>query len=387
MPRATLPSVTRGPAADGKPFPGRFAARLRAGTPPVIGYVSGDRFRLDLRTVFPRQDETLVPRDPRGLPLAVRLLIHATAANSSRAAAALTTRLPGSACSSPFAGGDRSTSACPRATRRIPTGWRQFEITTRVTLPALAGCAQLWLPLAQTAGGYQTALDCAGTAPAARSAFTSPLRRARSCGRPGTTMTTPAATDRSRADRRHARTAPQTPLLPLTEAERQFWTAPTPACPAMASCAKRSRASPPGKTAAARTVARDLRLGRGSHPSRSGHARLRARRYQAMLRTRPTRRQVRRHQRPDGRARPRRRVSRRATCTACASPTRACFPAWGAAAIFPGRNIAARKFSSMDEGWFPVDPADVRKVVLEANSRSTARRCARCGTVCSARGK
>ena len=33
-----------------------FAARLRLGSPPVIGYVSGGRFKLDLRTVFPRQD-------------------------------------------------------------------------------------------------------------------------------------------------------------------------------------------------------------------------------------------------------------------------------------------------------------------------------------------
>ena len=36
-----------------------FAARLRAGTPPVIGVISNGRFKLDLRTVFPRQDETL----------------------------------------------------------------------------------------------------------------------------------------------------------------------------------------------------------------------------------------------------------------------------------------------------------------------------------------
>lgn len=36
-----------------------FAARLRAGSPPVIGYVAGGRFKLDLRTVFPHQDEAL----------------------------------------------------------------------------------------------------------------------------------------------------------------------------------------------------------------------------------------------------------------------------------------------------------------------------------------
>ncbi len=60
LPRAELASVT----LDFHPPPGvslaEFATRLRAGTPPVIGYVSGSRFHLDLRTVFPRQDDALV---------------------------------------------------------------------------------------------------------------------------------------------------------------------------------------------------------------------------------------------------------------------------------------------------------------------------------------
>ncbi len=59
MPRAKLPSVT----VDLRPTAtlplAEIAARLRAGTPPVVGYASGDRFRLDLRTVFPPQDEML----------------------------------------------------------------------------------------------------------------------------------------------------------------------------------------------------------------------------------------------------------------------------------------------------------------------------------------
>ena len=37
-----------------------FSARLRFGTPPVIGYVAGKRYRLDLRTVFQTQDEELI---------------------------------------------------------------------------------------------------------------------------------------------------------------------------------------------------------------------------------------------------------------------------------------------------------------------------------------
>ena len=36
-----------------------LAARLRAGSPPVVGYLANGSFKLDLRTVFPRQDEEL----------------------------------------------------------------------------------------------------------------------------------------------------------------------------------------------------------------------------------------------------------------------------------------------------------------------------------------
>ncbi len=59
LPKAEIPSVT----VDLQPHlpltHAAFAARLRQGSPPVIGYVAGDRFRLDLRTVFPAQDATL----------------------------------------------------------------------------------------------------------------------------------------------------------------------------------------------------------------------------------------------------------------------------------------------------------------------------------------
>ena len=37
-----------------------FAERLRCGDPAVIGYVSSGKFRLDLRTIQPRQDARLV---------------------------------------------------------------------------------------------------------------------------------------------------------------------------------------------------------------------------------------------------------------------------------------------------------------------------------------
>lgn len=58
LPRSVIPSVTidiqpEGPLAD-------FAARLREASPPIIGYVSGGKFKLDLRTIFPWQDAEVV---------------------------------------------------------------------------------------------------------------------------------------------------------------------------------------------------------------------------------------------------------------------------------------------------------------------------------------
>ena len=60
LPRASLPSVTLDLRPTGSLALADFAARLRRSAPPVIGYVSNGRFRLDLRTIFPRQDEALV---------------------------------------------------------------------------------------------------------------------------------------------------------------------------------------------------------------------------------------------------------------------------------------------------------------------------------------
>ena len=59
LPRSIIPSVTLNlvPHTIGLP---ELASRLRAGQPPVIGYVSAEKFKLDLRTVFPRQDGQLV---------------------------------------------------------------------------------------------------------------------------------------------------------------------------------------------------------------------------------------------------------------------------------------------------------------------------------------
>jgi len=58
-PRAVIPSIS----IDIRPddcSPNEFAARLRAQTPPVIGYISGGALKLDLRTIFSHQDDLVV---------------------------------------------------------------------------------------------------------------------------------------------------------------------------------------------------------------------------------------------------------------------------------------------------------------------------------------
>jgi L-seryl-tRNA(Ser) seleniumtransferase len=59
LPRSVLPSVT----IDLIPANGSLSdllGRLRAGAPPVIGYLASGRCKLDLRTIFPKQDAELL---------------------------------------------------------------------------------------------------------------------------------------------------------------------------------------------------------------------------------------------------------------------------------------------------------------------------------------
>jgi L-seryl-tRNA(Ser) seleniumtransferase len=59
LPRTVIESVTVDLEPTGVSV-SELATRLRSATPPVIGYVAGGRFKLDLRTVFPDQDAQLV---------------------------------------------------------------------------------------------------------------------------------------------------------------------------------------------------------------------------------------------------------------------------------------------------------------------------------------
>lgn len=142
-----------------------------------------------------------------------------------------------------------------------PDGWRRFEITTRVTLPDAPGVAQLWLPLAQTAAGYQSAGALSWTTGQA----TDTVRRVRDerygaqLLRVDFTPDNPAAIrtagdelrtgNASRAETASGRVEPDAPrtitlvqqvatharsavsFAPLTMAEHRFWTEPTPSAP------------------------------------------------------------------------------------------------------------------------------------------------------------
>jgi len=59
LPRSKVPSVVVELVPTTSAL-SELAARLRQGETPVIGYISGNRFKLDLRTIFPRQDAEVI---------------------------------------------------------------------------------------------------------------------------------------------------------------------------------------------------------------------------------------------------------------------------------------------------------------------------------------
>jgi L-seryl-tRNA(Ser) seleniumtransferase len=58
LPQSIIPSVTLDLIPNTVSL-AEFAAKLRAGAPPVVGYIAAGRFKIDLRTVFSRQDQQL----------------------------------------------------------------------------------------------------------------------------------------------------------------------------------------------------------------------------------------------------------------------------------------------------------------------------------------
>jgi L-seryl-tRNA(Ser) seleniumtransferase len=59
LPKSNVPSVTIDFLPRGSSL-AEFAASLRVSNPPVIGYIADNRFKLDLRTIFPQQDDIVI---------------------------------------------------------------------------------------------------------------------------------------------------------------------------------------------------------------------------------------------------------------------------------------------------------------------------------------
>jgi transglutaminase-like putative cysteine protease len=107
--------------------------------------------------------------------------------------------------------------------------WRHYEITTKITLQNSSGRAQLWVPLAQTAAGYQTAMgvDWSGngrTELVRDSTYGTQILRSTwvesAISQHIEVRQTVATCDRAAL-----------PTVPLSQVERQFWVASTESTP------------------------------------------------------------------------------------------------------------------------------------------------------------
>jgi transglutaminase-like putative cysteine protease len=126
--------------------------------------------------------------------------------------------------------GRGSKAGAAEAAERTSIGvWRQFEITTKVTLQNSSGQARLWLPLVQTAAGYQTSIDvdwqCNGRVGLVRD----PTYGAQILRSTWDESATPQHIEVRQTVATCDRAA--LPTVPISQAERQFWMAPTESAP------------------------------------------------------------------------------------------------------------------------------------------------------------
>ncbi len=107
--------------------------------------------------------------------------------------------------------------------------WRRFEITTKIRLQNSSGQAQLWLPLAQTVAGYQTALDLDWQGNGRTELVRDPKYGAQILR----ITWDDSATSQHIEVRQNVATCDRValPMVPISQAERQFWMAPTESTP------------------------------------------------------------------------------------------------------------------------------------------------------------
>jgi transglutaminase-like putative cysteine protease len=107
--------------------------------------------------------------------------------------------------------------------------WRRFEITTKITLQNSSGKAQLWLPLAQTAAGYQTAIDMDWQGNGQSELVRDPTYGALILRSTWDKSASPQHIEVRQTVATCNRVA--LPTVPISQAERQFWVAPTESAP------------------------------------------------------------------------------------------------------------------------------------------------------------
>ncbi len=251
------------------------------------------------------------------------------------------------------------------AATQLGASWRQFEVTTRIRLADAAGPARLWLPLVQTAAGYQSAVEPSWTTDQDAEV------RIVQDGRYGARMLRaewsggPKAIEVVQRVATHERGA--LPLVSLSDAERRFWTEPTPSAPTdglVRETALRVVAGQQGDRARLRALydwvvdttyrrAETSGCGTGDYASmlKAGTFGGKCADISGLL---------------VGMARsiglPARDVYGIRVAKSRLSPSLG-----RDGDISKAQHCRAEVFLQ-DEGWFPVDPADVRKVVLEQNA-------------------
>ncbi len=241
-------------------------------------------------------------------------------------------------------------------------GWRQFEVTTRVTLQDPSADARLWLPLAQTAGGYQVVLDTRF-----QGSGRNELVRDAAYGTAILRSSWPDADAARRVEVTQivaTRDRGSQPSLPISEAERRFWTASVPSAPTDGIVRETAERITAGRTAPRERLRAIYdwvvdTTWRDPETPGCGYGDIKS-----MLQTKKF----------GGK---------------CAD-INGLMVGLARAAGFPARDVYgirvadSRQFPSIgrsgdiskaqhcraevfleDEGWFPLDPADVRKVVLE----------------------
>ncbi|WP_419728237.1 transglutaminase-like domain-containing protein [Lichenicola sp.] len=248
-------------------------------------------------------------------------------------------------------------------------GWRDFEITTSVSLQDAPGAAQLWLPLAQTAGGYQVSRSVRwqgnGTAAITRDDhYGAGILRidwtADAATAPKTIQLVQVVATRDRGA--------AGPMVAASEVERRFWTQPTDSLPtdgivrATAERIVAGRTDPKDRLRAlydwvVDQTSRDPKTpgcGTGNIRSMltSGHLGGKCADINSLM---------------TGLARSVGFPARDVYGIRVAASTR--FPQLGANGTVSKAQHCRSEVYLEDAGWFPVDPADVRKLMLERHLR------------------